>query len=262
MKVDLHGRTALVTGASSGLGADFARELARRRADLVLVARSEDKLRELAAALEREFAITVTVEVLDLSRAEAPIELATRLEARGIHVDILINNAGFGSYGEFLNIGADAERDMLTLHIVNLTAITRAFAPAMKARGWGRIMQVSSIGAYQPSPTYAVYSAAKSYVLMYGRAINYELRGSGVTCTVLSPGVTRTSFLEVAGQQASLYQRMVMMESPRVARAGVGAMLRGQGELVPGWFNKLSAFATRLVPRGLAAAMVWQLMTR
>lgn len=260
MKVTLQGRTALVTGASSGLGADIARQLAGRGANLVLVARRRERLEALAEDIESRYGVTCRVVAMDLGQPAAAAELGDLLEQEGRHIDILVNNAGFGLYGNFDEIDAQRERQMLELDMLTLTAMTRRFVPAMKARGWGRVMQVSSIGAFQPSPTYAAYAAAKSYVLMYGRAINQELRGSGVTCTVLAPGVTRTEFLDVAGQDATLYQRLVMMDSPQVAAAAVRAMLRGRGEIVPGVLNKLTAFSTRLMPRGCAAATAERLM--
>ena len=261
MKKNLDGRTALVTGASSGLGVDFARELAARGADLVIVARRADRLQQVAKELREQYAITVHVEVMDLGSAAAADELKACLDAASIDIDILVNNAGFGLYGHFVDIDAEAERAMLDLDIQALTRMTRLFAAPMKERGWGRILQVSSIAAYQPSPTYAAYGAAKSYVLMYSHAVNRELRGSGVTSTVISPGVTRTEFLDVSGQSPTLYQRLVMMESHRVARIGISALLRRRSEVVPGWINAMTAFTTRFMPRPLAAAVTRRLMT-
>jgi short-subunit dehydrogenase len=131
----------------------------------------------------------------------------------------------------------------------------------MIARGSGNILLLSSIGAYQPSPTYASYSAAKSYILYFGEALNYELRGTGVSCTVLSPGITATEFLKVSGQSASLYQRLVMMQSAEVVRIGVESMLQGKPSVVPGWINAMTALSTRLLPRRLLAALAYRLMT-
>lgn len=150
---------------------------------------------------------------------------------------------------------------MLELNVLTLTALTRRFAPAMKARGWGRILLVGSIGAYQPSPTCAAYAATKSYVLMYGHAINNELRGSDVSCTVVSPGVTKTEFLEVAGQRPTLYQRTPTMRASVVGRIAIRALLGGRAEIVPGWLNTTTVFTTRLVSRGPAASITRKLMT-
>lgn len=262
MQHELRGRTALVTGASSGLGVDFARELAARGADLILVARREQRMRAVADEIEAAHGVKTHVLPFDLGCRDAAESLGAELEARGLPVDILVNNAGFGLYGEFDAIDSRRERDMLELDIVTLAALTHRFVRDMKRRRWGRILLVSSIGAYQPSPTYAAYSAAKSFVLMYGRAIRQELKGTGVSCTVVSPGITRTEFLDVAGQSPSLYQRLTMMESPRVAARAIRALVAQRAEIVPGILNSVMAFSTRLIPRGIAAAIAQQLMLR
>jgi short-subunit dehydrogenase len=258
---DLKARTALVTGASSGLGVEFARELAARGASLVLVARRKDRLETLAAELRAASGTEVRVEAVDLGSEAGRVELARRLEAAGVAVDVLVNNAGFGIHGAFTEVAWERERDMLELDIVALTHLTKLFVRPMVARGFGRILQVSSIGAYQPSPTYAAYSAAKSYVLFFGEALDYELRGTGVRCTVVSPGVTATEFLEVARQKPTAYQRRAMMQAPQVARIGVDAMLRGKASVVPGLLNALgAAMVSRFLPRRAAAAIAARTM--
>lgn len=259
MATDLSNRTALVTGASSGLGVDFARHLAARGADLVLVARREDRLRDVKAEIERDHGVDVTV--LDLGEPDAPQRLYDTMAERGLSIGVLVNNAGFGLYGDFVDIPWEREAQMLHLDIIALTHLTKLFARDMVARGFGYILQVASIGAYQPSPTYASYSAAKSYVLNFGEALNYELRGTGVSCTVLSPGITATEFLEVSGQDASLYQRLVMMQSKDVTRIGIEAMLKRKPSVVPGVLNKLTIQSNRLMPRRLSAAVGHLLMT-
>ena len=168
-------------------------------------------------------------------------------------MDVLINNAGFGLYGAFLEIPWERERAMLELDIVTLTHLTKLFVKDMVERRFGYVLLVASIGAYQPSPTYATYSAAKSYVLFFGEALHYELRKTGVNVTVVSPGVTKTEFLDVAGQQPSLYQRTMMMASPDVTRIAVDALLKGKASVVPGYKNAALAQSTRLMPRQLAA---------
>lgn len=262
MTKDIHGKRALVTGASSGLGVDFARELARRGADLVLVARREQALEQVAAELRRDHGVAVDVVAMDLGERDAPQRLYDTLEARGLSVDILVNNAGFGLHGPFLEIPWEREREMLELDIVTLVHMTKLFARGMAARGEGRIMQIASIGAYQASPTYASYSAAKRFVLDFGQAINHELKGTGVSCTVVSPGVTATQFLEVAGQKPTLYQRLVMMKSPQVARIGVRALLARRASIVTGWMNVLTAWFATLSPRCMSTALASRLMGR
>jgi len=256
----LRDRWALVTGASSGLGLGFAGELASRGAHLVLVARRQDRLLALAQELRSRFGRQVEPIAMDLAAESAPVELHGRLKAAGRNIDVLINNAGLGLYGPFMDIPWERERGMLQLDIVTLVHLTRLFVPDMVARRFGFVLQVSSIGAFQPTPLYASYSAAKAFVLSHGEALNYELRGTGVSCTVLSPGVTATEFLEVSGQRATFYQRRMMMQSADVTRIGVEAMLRGKPSVVPGLMNALTAFGTRFMPRRLAAAIAYRTM--
>jgi short-subunit dehydrogenase len=241
---------------------DFARQLAARGAGLVLVARREDPLRALAADIEKDHGVSAQFIALDLAVPNAPQALYDQLQQRGIQVDVLVNNAGFGIYGEFASVPWEREKAMLDIDIITLTHMTKLFMQDMLKRGSGYILQVASIGAYQPSPTYATYSAAKAYVLMMGEALNYELRHSGVSVTVISPGVTATEFLKVAGQSPSLYQRMMMMDSSSVARIGIESMLRRRPSVVPGVMNNVAAFTTRFMPRRMQAAAANLFMTR
>jgi uncharacterized protein len=261
-QLELANKMALVTGASSGLGVDFARQLAARGASLVLVARREEQLGAVATEIEKDYAVSAQSIALDLAVPEAPQALFNQLQQRNINVDVLVNNAGFGIFGEFASIPWEREKAMLDIDIITLTHMTKLFVQDMLKRGSGYILQVASIGAYQPSPTYATYSAAKAYVLMMGEALNYELRHSGVSVTVISPGVTATEFLKVAGQSPSLYQRSMMMDSPSVARIGIDAMLRRRPSVVPGLMNNLAAFTTRFMTRRMQAAAANLFMTR
>jgi short-subunit dehydrogenase len=258
---ELTGKTALVTGASSGLGVDFARELASRGCSIILVARREELLRQVQAEIEQKYAVGVSIIAMDLGAEAAPQDLYERIRAAGQRVDILVNNAGFGLYGEFTDIPWARQREMLQIDIITLAHLTRLFASDMQAQGYGRILQVASTGAYQPTPMYAAYAAAKSFVLNFGIALNYELRQTNVRCTVISPGVTATEFLKVSGQKPSLFQRLTMMQSPVVARIGVNAMLRGRAMVIPGTLNALSAWSTRSMPRPLTAMVAHRLMT-
>lgn len=256
----LSGRTALVTGASSGLGVDFARELAQRGCRLVLVARREELLKQLQAEVQSRHGVTAIVMTLDLGDPGAPQMLYDALKAQGVAVDILVNNAGFGLFGRELDIPWERTREMLTLDIVALTHLTKLFARDMVKRGFGRMLQVASIGAYQPSPTYAAYSAAKSYVRSFSQALNFELRGTGVSSTVISPGITATEFLKVSGQKPTAYQRLMMMSSADVARIGIRAMLKGRYSVVPGFLNWLTALFTMVTPDPVNAAAAYRLM--
>lgn len=255
----LSGRTALVTGASSGLGVDFARELAGLGCNLVLVARREDLLKQVQAELLQR-SVKVSIVTLDLGTAEAPQALYDLMRLQNLSIDVLVNNAGFGLFGQDLQIPWQKTRQMLQLNMLALTELTHLFARDMVKRGSGYIMQIASTGAYQPTPTYAAYAATKAYVLSYGEALNYELRGSGVSCTVVSPGVTATEFLQVSGQKPTWYQRRTMMSSGEVARAGVRKMLARRSSAVIGLFNWLAAFSVRFTPRSLAAATGYRLM--
>jgi short-subunit dehydrogenase len=251
----LHGKTALVTGASSGLGVDFATILAERGCNLVLVARSEDRLRALADELAARHGIQVHVVAMSLSVLGAAQVLYDRIDALGLTIDVLINNAGFGVHGPFVDTPWEREEEMLLLDVVTLVHLSKLYVRDMRARGAGWVLQVSSIGAYQPSPTYATYSAAKAFVLSFGEAVSYELRGSNVKMTVLSPGVTETEFLAVAGQRRSLYQRLSIVPSRPVAEIGINAMLRGKPSKVAGAMNAFATWSLRFMPRRAQAAM-------
>jgi short-subunit dehydrogenase len=254
------GRTALVTGASSGLGADFARHLAADGANLILVARRAEAMEALGQELTARHGVSVEVIPMDLAAEGAPEALHAELRRRGREVDVLVNNAGFGLFGDFLAIDPVREREMMEIDVLVPLALTRLLGSEMVARGRGWILQISSIGGYQPTPLYATYGAAKAFVLNWGEALNYEWKGKGVTVTVLSPGITATSFLAVSGQKATRYQRTVMMESPEVTRIGLRALAKGKGSVVPGLANKLTVWSTRLAPRAWLPAIAHALM--
>jgi hypothetical protein len=251
----LRGRTALVTGASSGLGVDFARELAARGANLVLVARREDLLRQHTEAIAARYGVKTSLIAMDLATHDAPQALYDRLKTEGTSVDVLVNNAGYGLYGAFSELAWERERAMLELDIITLVHLSKLFVRDMVAHDYGYMLHVASIGAYQPSPLYASYGAAKAFVLNFGEALSYELRRTKVRSTVISPGVTATEFLKVSGQSATLYQRLLMMKSADVARIGIEAMLKGRPSVVPGFLNAVGAFIPRLMPRRAQAAL-------
>ncbi len=260
MNKDLKNTWSLITGASSGFGVDFAHLLAARGSHLVLVARRTEPMQALAAELIKQHGIRVEVIGMDLSRPGVGRELKDLLDAKGIAIDTLINNAGYGLFGEFTEQPLERTLDMLQLNMLSLTELTHAFATGMKQRGRGRILLIASIGAYQATPTYAAYSASKSYVLLFGEALHEELKGHGVTVTVLSPGITATNFLTVSGQKPTLYQRLVMMQSRPVAQIGLKALDRGRAAIVPGWLNAVTAWSNRLMPRFLQRIVAYHLM--
>lgn len=244
---------ALVTGASSGIGADLARELVRHGHDVVLTARRAPELEALAAEL-RGFGVVATVMPKDLSIPGAARELAREIEARAMRIDVLINNAGFGDAGPFVHEDPDRIDAMLQLNVAALTALTRAFLPAMVARRHGRVMLVSSTAAFQPGPNMAAYCASKAYVLSLGEALARELRGTGVTLTTLCPGATHSGFAAESGAESlPLFSSRLVpkMSAASVARAGYDAMMRGKPVLVTGVVNKLVAFSGRVFPRAV-----------
>lgn len=253
--------TALITGASSGLGAEFARQLAARGCNLILVARRADRMQALRDEILQTHAVDVHILPADLGSSDAVHALHQQVREARLNINILINNAGFGVFGDHMQIPWQREQQMLMLDIMALTQLTKLCARDMLAGTGGYILQVSSITAYQPSPTYAAYAAAKSFVLNYGEALNYELRGANTSCTVLSPGMTATEFLQVSGQRATLYQRLLMMQSPEVVRIGLKAMFKRQPSVVAGRLNAFMTWSNRLFPRRWSAAVTHRLMT-
>jgi hypothetical protein len=251
----------MVTGGSSGIGIVLAEELAARGADLVLVARRREALEEVAARIRAAHGIQVRVERADLGQTGEPERLAESLRNSGIAVSVLANNAGFGAHGAFDTIPVSTDAAMIDLDITALVRLTRLFVPQMRAAGFGRILLTASVGAYSPGPWYAVYSAAKAFVVSYGLAVRHELRGTGVTVTVLSPGVVKTGFHEVAGHTKNRFKERTGMESGPVGRAAVRGLLRGKAEVVPGVVTKILVFSTRLFPRQFLASMSGGLMS-
>jgi uncharacterized protein len=205
--------------------------------------------------------VQADIVALDLGETGAPQRLYDQMKALEREIAVLVNNAGFGLYGRFTEIDWQREREMLEIDITAVVHMTKLFAADMAARRFGYILQVSSIGAFQPSPLYATYSAAKAFVLSFSEAVNYELRGTGVSITTTCPGPTATEFLAVSGQDKTAYQRMTMMQSPDVVRISLDAMLRRKASIVPGRLNALGAWMTRLMPRRLAAALAERTMT-
>jgi len=250
---DSQGKTALVTGASVGIGRDLAQLFARDGHHLVLVARNESQLQELAAKLRDQFHVNVVVIPQDLSVVNASQAIFDRVQGKTI--DYLVNNAGFGTHGPFVEADVAGQLGMLQVNIVALTHLTRLFLPAMIKQGSGRIMNVSSLAAFLPGPLMAVYYATKAYVLSFSEALDNEVAGSGVMVTAFCPGPTRTEFQTRAGiENAPLFQKKIM-SSEDAARIGYRAMMRGRRSVVAGASNKLAAFATRFLPRRATAAM-------
>jgi uncharacterized protein len=254
---------ALVTGASSGIGADLSRELARAGYDLVLSARQAAPMEALAGEVAAHGA-TATVVTADLSRVGAAAGLLQEVEARGLTLDAVIANAGLGANGRFDESDPGRVHEMLQVNVVALTELIRLALPGMVVRGRGRLMLLASTAAFQPGPQMAVYCATKAYVLSLGEAIAYELRGSGVTVTTLCPGATRTNFSRVAGMdRTGLFTggMIPVMTAAEVARLGVNGMLAGRRVIITGLLNKLTALSGRVTPRALSLPIAASIMS-
>lgn len=239
--------TALITGASAGLGREYARRFAADGHDLVLVARRRERLDALADELRREHGVGVRVIAEDLADPGAPGRIEAELAHAGVELEALVNNAGFGAFGPTLDQPLERQLAMIQVNVAALVALTRRLVPGMVERGGGRVLNVGSVAAFQPGPGHAVYYATKAFVLSFSEALAHELRGTGVTVTVTSPGSTRTEFQEVAGKPA----RGAWLEADvkSVASHGYAAMQRGDVVSIPGLGNRMTVAASRLLPR-------------
>jgi short-subunit dehydrogenase len=243
--------TALVTGASSGIGLELARILGANHFDLVVTARSEDRLRALAAEITAASGASVRVVASDLAHPEGP-EAVARAVPDG--VDVLVNDAGFATHGPFAETPLAAELDEIQVNVVALTHLTKLLLPAMRARGSGKILNVASTAAFVPGPFMAVYYATKAYVLSFSVALAEELAGTGVSVTVLCPGATRTGFEGRAGVEGTrLFRSGHVMGAREVAEAGYAGLMAGRTVVVPGVLNRLVASSSALAPRRVLA---------
>jgi len=250
--------TALITGASSGIGESLAGCFAAAGHDLVLVARSAGKLQALAAELAPRHGVRVRVEPADLSTPQAAADLARRLARARVRVDVLVNNAGVLAQGPFVRQAADVPQQMIGLNIAGLTAMLSAFVPLMAARGSGRVLNVASIAAFQPVPSLATYAATKAYVLSLTESLAEELRGSGVTATALCPGITATGMLDAAVSANADVARIpgvLIGKVDDVARQGFDACMKGDVICVPGVVNQAAVLASRGTPKWLLRRM-------
>ncbi|MFL6736444.1 MAG: SDR family NAD(P)-dependent oxidoreductase [Sphingomonas sp.] len=239
-------KVALVTGASAGLGVEFARQLSKRGHTLVLVARRKERLEQLARELGNARSIAI-----DLSKRSASANLLAQIEDNGEVVDLLVNNAGFGLIGRFAELDAKREREMIDLNVGTLTDLCRSVAPGMIRRKSGSILNVASTAAFQPGPKMAVYFATKAFVLSLSEALHEELKPNGIKVSCLCPGPTRTEFGEVAGFGGnSLFDR-VAMNAAEVVETGLKGLDSNDAVVVPGWTNKVTAASTRFAPRSI-----------
>jgi uncharacterized protein len=248
--------TVLITGASGGIGYELAKLFARDRHNLILVARSADKLTQIANELQSRHGVSVKTIALDLVEPNAVKILFDQLQRENVSVEILINNAAFGVFGEFAQMQESEILGQIDLNIRALTELTRLFLPAMVTRRSGKIMNVASTAGFQAGPLMAVYYASKAYVISFSEAIANELRGSGVTVTCFCPGATHTGFAQRAGLEKSrLFWKLGAMDVQTVARDGYRAVMEGRTLAFSGFRNFLTAESVRFAPRKMVTAV-------
>lgn len=254
--------SVLITGASSGIGKEFALIFAKNNYNLILVARRKNILEDIAKKIMNEHSIQVMVIAKDLLQPDAAKEIYSELQEKNITVDVLVNNAGFGVWGKFSSSNLNSTLDMIKVNITTLTELTHLFLPAMLKQKKGRIMNVASTAAFQSGPNMAVYCASKAYVLSFSEALSCEMKNSGVTVTSLCPGATTTEFQELAKMTHTriLKNSFSLMDAKTVAEIGFYAILRGKSVVVTGVLNKVFAFSARIVPRSMATKIAGFLM--
>ncbi|MEX2253207.1 MAG: SDR family oxidoreductase [Thermoleophilaceae bacterium] len=250
--------TALVTGASSGIGADIARSLARRDHGVTLVARREERLRELADELAGQYGVRTETIGCDLADPAARDRLEAELGERGLELGVLVNNAGFGSSGWFRDLEREREVEMVRTNVEAVVDLCGRFVPPMVDRGAGAILNVASTVAFQPFPLQATYGASKAFVLSFTEALSQEIGGKGVTVTALCPGPVKTEFVEKAGfdESEELGPSLMWTDAADVAEAGVAGLVAGRRVVVPGAFNRVGALAGQHAPRSLLLRVI------
>lgn len=246
---------ALITGGSIGIGAALADVFAEHGHDVILVARTRERLEAKAREIEQRFKVQATCIAEDLTHPDGARRVRDAVDAKRLDVHYLVNNAGSGLYGKFVSTDLDAELRMIQLNVTSVVDLTKRFLPAMVARGSGRILNVASTAAFVPGPWMSVYYATKAFLLSFSEAIDYELKPSGITVTTLCPGPTESEFKARAGSQRSRLFEAFVMDAPSVARVGYDAMMHGKPIAIPGVRNKLIPVAARAVPRSMIARL-------
>lgn len=248
--------TVLITGASSGIGLELGKLFASAGNDLILVARSETKLNELSQQLIEEHSVHVEVIIADLAEVDAAEKLFAETERRKLIVDVLVNNAGFGELGRFVEIPIERQINMVRLNVETLVHLSRLYLPEMVKRKSGGILNVGSTAAFQPGPHMAVYYATKAFVLSFSEALHEEMLESGIAVTCLCPGPTSTGFGKDSGMENLKIFKGGVMDAAVVAKAGYQAFRQRKAIVIPGFKNKFGAFLTRLFPRFLIRKLV------
>src|SRR5712692_9306797 len=249
------GEVALITGASSGLGSDYARIFAAHQKDLVLVARRRDRLESLAEEISVAHGVKVQVIDADLAVPSTPRRIAEEVKRLGLEIEYLVNNAGFGTTGLFAQTDPARELEMVQVNIAALVELTRTFLPPMIRRGHGRVLNIGSTAGFQPGPFMAVYYASKAFVNSFTEALWYELRGTGVSATVSCPGATATEFSAVAGNDRTRLFKLGALNAAEVAQQGYQAMLEGKPLVIHGLKNRILAGSVRISPRPIVRAI-------
>ncbi|HEX8895840.1 MAG TPA: SDR family oxidoreductase [Terriglobales bacterium] len=255
-------KTALITGASSGIGLELAHLFARDGYRLVLLARNRNTLRQIGDDLQARYSVTVRIAPKDLAHPATPTELYQELQEAGVVLDVLVNNAGFGLSGAFQTTDWNMENELMQVNMVAATHLTKLFLPQIRARE-GKIMNVASTAAFQPGPFMSVYYASKAYLLSFSEALAEELEGSGVTVTCLCPGPVKTNF-----QRRAYLEGTAMVNSPllvdvrEVARLGYEGMMRGKRLVIPGWKNRAGVELLRISPRAVVTKVVRRLQEK
>lgn len=249
-------KTALITGASSGLGREFAKIFAAERYDLVIAARNRERLENTGSQLSADYGIHVTMIPADLSDVHAAEQIYREVSGKGLTIDVLVNNAGSGSYGLLAESDPQIAADTISLNVTSLTLLTNHFLKDMVKRRSGKILNISSLGAFQPDPYFAVYGATKAYELLFTESLAGELEGTGVTVSALCPGPTRTEFASRSGKKDAEFA----MDAKAVAMAGYKGMQKGKLIIIPGMKYKLETFGIRLLPARTTARIIgrWQ----
>lgn len=254
-------KTALITGASSGIGLELSKIFARNNYNLVLVSQNEENLKKAASIISKENAkIEIYTVARDLSKVSAPQEIFEYTLKNSIHVDILVNNAGIQVYGNFHDVNMTDTLNLMNVNMFAMIQLTKLFVDGMIKRGHGKILNLASTGAFQPCPLNAVYCGSKAFVLYVSEAIGEELKGTGVTITTLCPGATRTNFAKRAKIENTKLFRGKLLESSKVAEMGYKALMRGKSVVITGIANKLVAQSVRVIPRNMVVKIGMNMM--
>lgn len=256
------GKTALITGATSGIGRELANLFAKDGYNLVLVARSDDSLQQLADGYAQQFGVKALPIAKDLSDLNAPEEIYQTTKEQGVHVDVLVNNAGFGEYGKFATeTDLQKELDVIQVNVTALVYLTKLYAKDMVQRNEGKILMLGSIASVMPNPMMAVYGATKSFIYSFSEALRNELKDNNVSVTVLMPGATDTDFFNKAGAMNTVAQEMARSANPAdVAKEGYDALMKGKDKVVAGFMNKLQVAAFHVLPDPVVAENARKLM--